>query len=216
MKSYVVIGIGRFGYNLAVTLSKIGNEVLVIDEDEETIQKISDDVTHCIVGDAEDEAVLKSIGVRNFDCAIVAFSSDIQSSVLITLMLKELGVPFVVAKAKSEIHRRVLEKVGADKIVFPERDMGVKFAQSLSSANIMDYIELSDAYSIIETKMPEQWIGRSLKELDIRNRYSINVLAIKDGKTGTIDISPNPDDLMQENDIAIVIGSTDDLNRAIK
>lgn len=216
MKSYIIIGIGRFGYNLAVTLNRIGNEVLVIDKDEEAIQKISDDVTHCVVGDAEDESVLKSIGVRNFDCAIVAFSSDIQSSVLITLMLKELGVPFVVAKAKSEIHKRVLEKVGADKIVFPERDMGVKFAQSLSSANIMDYIEVSDAYSIMETKMPEKWVGKSLKSLDIRNKYSINVLAIKDGKTGTIDISPNPDDLMQEGDIAIVIGNTDDLNRALK
>lgn len=216
MKSYIIIGIGRFGYNLAVTLNRIGNEVLVIDKDEEAIQKISDDVTHCVVGDAEDESVLKSIGVRNFDCAIVSFSSDIQSSVLITLMLKELGVPFVVAKAKSEIHKRVLEKVGADKIVFPERDMGVKFAQSLSSANIMDYIEVSDAYSIMETKMPEKWVGKSLKSLDIRNKYSINVLAIKDGKTGTIDISPNPDDLMQEGDIAIVIGNTDDLNRALK
>ena len=142
MRQFVVIGIGRFGGAIAETLSRLGHEVLAIDTDEEVIQKISDKVTHAVAADATDESVLKSLGVRNFDVAVVAIGSDIQSSIMTTLMLKELGIRYVVAKAQNELHARVLMKIGADKIVFPERDMGERVAHNLISSNILDYIEL--------------------------------------------------------------------------
>ena len=216
MKQFIVIGIGRFGEAVAETLNELGHEVLVIDTDEEAIQKISDKVTHAVTADATDENVLKSFGVRNFDVAVVAIGSDIQSSIMTTLMLKELGVRYVVAKAQSELHARVLMRIGADKIVFPERDMGERVAHNLISSNILDYIELSEEHSIIEYAVPESWIGKELRDINMRVRYGVTVVAIRNMNDEKINISPKADNEIKEGDIMIVIGNNYDLKKLEK
>lgn len=213
MKQFVIIGIGRFGGAVAETLSELGHEVLVIDTDEEAIQKISDKVTHAVTADATDESVLKSLGVRNFDVAVVAIGSDIQSSILITLMLKELGVRYVVAKAQNELHARVLMKIGADKIVFPEREMGERVAHNLISSSILDFIELSEDHSIIEYAVPESWKGKALRNINMRARYGVTVVAIRNMNNESINISPKADSEIKDGDIMIVIGHNDDLKK---
>lgn len=213
MKQFVVIGIGRFGEAVAETLSNLGHEVLVIDTDEDAIQKISDKVTHAVTADATDESVLKSLGVRNFDVAVVAIGSDIQSSIMTTLMLKELGIRYVVAKAQSELHARVLMKIGADKIVLPEKDMGERVAHNLISSNILDYIELSEEHSIIEYAVPESWIGKDLRDINMRLRYGVTVVAIRNINYEKVNISPKADNEIKEGDIMIVIGNNNDLKK---
>ena len=213
MKSFVVIGLGRFGLNLAKTLAALNNDVLAVDINPEKIDYISQYVTHAVAGDCKDEHTLEALGVRNMSCAVVAMSENVESSILITLMLKDLGVPYVVCKAQSELHARVLKQVGADKIVFPERDMGTKVAQNLSSANILDFIELSNKYSIVEISMPKAWVGKTLRELSLRANYGINVVALKDESNETIDVSPNPDDVLNAEDILVVIGANDDISK---
>ncbi|MDD3704682.1 MAG: TrkA family potassium uptake protein [Clostridiaceae bacterium] len=213
MKQFVVIGIGRFGEAVAETLSNLGHEVLVIDTDEDAIQKISDKVTHAVTADATDESVLKSLGVRNFDVAVVAIGSDIQSSIMTTLMLKELGIRYVVAKAQSELHARVLMKIGADKIVSPEKDMGMRVAHNLISSNILDYIELSEEHSIIEYAVPESWIGKDLRDINMRLRYGVTVVAIRNINYEKVNISPKADNEIKEGDIMIVIGNNNDLKK---
>jgi len=216
MKSFVVIGLGRFGSNLAKTLFSLGYEVLAIDENEENVQKISNFVTHAVIGDAKDENVLRSIGVRNFDCAVVAVSNDLESSVLISLMLKDMGVKYVVSKAQSDLHAKVLQKIGVDKIVFPEKDMGMKVAQSLAMNNILDYIELSDTYSIVEVIVPPKWVGKTLRDLDVRVNYGVNIIAIRHDVTKQIEVSPNPDNKLMEKDALVIIGSNQDISKISK
>ena len=216
MKSFVVIGLGRFGSNLAKTLFSLGYEVLAIDENEENVQKISNFVTHAVIGDAKDENVLRSIGVRNFDCAVVAVSNDLESSVLISLMLKDMGVKYVVSKAQSDLHAKVLQKIGVDKIVFPVKDMGMKFAQSLAMNNILDYIELSDTYSIVEVIVPPKWVGKTLRDLDVRVNYGVNIIAIRHDVTKQIEVSPNPDNKLMEKDALVIIGSNQDISKISK
>ena len=213
MKSFVIIGIGRFGSNLAKTLTELGHEVLAIDEEIKRIQEISNYVTNAVVCDYRDENALKSLGVKNFDCAVVAISNDIEANIFLTLMLKDIGVPYVVSKAVTDLHARVLKQVGADKVVFPEKDMGMKVAQSLTATNILDFIELSDEYTIVETKTPAKWVGKSLKLLELRTKYGINVVAIKNLINDYIDISPNPDYLFKEDDILVIIGSNEDISK---
>lgn len=207
MKSFAVIGIGRFGSNLAVTLHSLGYEVLALDEDEDRISHIAECVTHAVTGDPKDEAVLRAVGIRNFDCAIVALSEDTQTSILVTLMLKEMGVPFIVARAISELHKRVLQKVGADKVVCPEKEMGTKLAQSLAMTNILDYIDISNDYSIVEIKTPQKWIGKSIKQLNLRQEYGISVLLVKRQDTEVVDVTPNFDYILNTDDVMIVAGT---------
>ena len=157
MKSFVVIGLGRFGRALAVELFRLGHEVLAVDKSEERVSEIADFVTHAVRADARDEQALRAIGARNFDCAVVAFAGETQDNILTTLLLKELGVKYVVAKGHDELHTRVLQKIGADRVVFPESDMGVRLAQIISSNNLVDYIDISDDYSIIEMTAPPRW-----------------------------------------------------------
>lgn len=213
-KQFVIIGCGRFGSSVSKTLCNMGYEVLVVDRNEETIQGIADQVTHAVQADATDENSIKSLGIRNFDVAVVTIGSNIQSSILVTLMVKELGVKYVVAKAQNELHAKVLYKIGADRVVFPEREMGVRVAHNLVSSNIMDYIELAPDYSIVEIATLEEWIGKSLRELNMRSTYGINVMAIKHGPD--IDISPRATDLIEEGDVLVVIGHNDDLQKIEK
>ena len=211
MKQFAVIGCGRFGSSVARTLYSLGYDVLAIDRNEDVIQAIADSVTHAVQADATDEASIKSLGIRNFDVAVVTIGSDIQSSILITLIVKELGVKYVIAKAQNELHGKVLYKSGADRVVFPERDMGVRVAHNLVSSNILDYIELAPDYSIMEIAALSEWEGKSLAEINMRGKYGINVMAIKHG--AEINISPAASDRIHREDILVVVGNNDDLQK---
>lgn len=206
MKSYVVIGLGRFGTAVATELCAQGSEVLAMDTDQSNVQAIADQVTHAVVADAKDPGVLRSLGVRNFDCAVVAVGGDVGGSALITMLLKELGVPQVVCKAQSHVHRRVLEKIGADKVVFPEHEMGVKLAQGLTHSNILNFIELSDKYGIVEVTPPRQWRGMTLKEADVRRNFNVNIIAIRDDVSGDLLVTPGGDYVMRETDTLFLLG----------
>ena len=210
-KQFVVIGCGRFGSSVAKKLTELGCEVLVVDENEEIIQNISDVVTYAVQADATDENTLKSLGIRNFDVAIVTIGGDIQASVLVTLMIKELGVKQIIAKAQNDMHAKVLYRIGADRVVFPEREMGTRIAKNLVSDNILDYIELAPDFSIVEVLALEERIGSSLKNLNMRAEYGINVMAIKNGLD--INIAVNADEVIKTGDILVVIGHNDDLNK---
>lgn len=207
-KQYAIIGVGRFGSSVARTLTELGFEVLAVDEDEHRISEIANHVTHAVRADTTDEEAVKALGLRNFDVVVVAIGQDIQASILTTLILKDMGVPTLVAKAQSDLHGKVLSKIGADKVVFPERDMGMRVAHHLISPNIVDFIELSDDYSIVEMKAPGRMVGKNLKQLDIRARYRCNVMAIKNTR---MNISPSPMDLIEQGDILVIVGKNDDL-----
>lgn len=211
MKQYAIIGMGRFGSSVARTLYSLGHDVLVIDKDEEQIERISNYVTHAVQGDATDESVLQALGLGDFDVAVVTIGGDLQSSILICLLCKEMGVQTVIAKAQNELHARVLRKIGVDKVVFPERDMGMRLAHSLVSSNILDYIELSPDYSLMELSAPASWEGKSLKDLDMRVQYGVNVMAIRHGDN--INISPRGDDIIAAGDVLVIIGANEDIRR---
>lgn len=210
-KQFIVVGIGRFGSSVAKTLYELGNDVLVIDSDEERVQDISEKVTHAVQMDATDESAIKTLGVRNFDVAIVSIGANIQSSIMVTLILKELGIKHIIAKGNNELHAKVLYKIGADRVILPEKDMGIRVAHNIASSNILDYIELSEDYSILEIKALSIWIGKSLKELKLRSEYEINVMAIKRGDN--INISPLADEVIQENDVLVAIGAGKNLDK---
>ena len=207
MKSYIVIGLGRFGAEAARRLCELGCEVLAMDTRGDLVQQVSGSVTQAVVGDAQDKEVLRALGARDFDCAIVAIGGALGASVLVTMPLKELGVPYVVCKAHDETHRRVLEKLGADKVVIPEQENAHRLARSLSSPNVLDYIELSDEYGIIEVPAPRKWYGHTLKELDVRAKLGINIIAVK--RSGTISTFPAGDYCFVEGDVIVVLGSSD-------
>jgi trk system potassium uptake protein TrkA len=209
-QQFAVIGMGRFGSSVARTLYGMGYEVLAIDADEQRIQDVLGEVTHGVQADTTDEEALKAIGIRNFDVVVVAIGQDIQASILTTLILKELGVKRLVAKAQNAYHGKVLSKIGADKVIYPERDMGVRVAHRLISPNFMDMIELSEEYSIIEMEAPKQMIGRNLRQLDIRARYGCSVMAIKN-KDG-MNVAPRAEDEIAEGDILVIVGKNEDLH----
>lgn len=214
MKSCIVIGLGRFGSEVARELCRQGCEVLAIDVDADLVQQIEKDVTQAVTGDGQDKGVLKALGAKEFDCAIVAIGDDLAASVLITMNLKELGVPQIICKAYDETHRRVLEKLGADRIVIPEQEQAARLARSLSSHNVLDYIELSDEYGIIEVPAPLSWKGKSLKELNVRAALGVNILAIRRG--GKINVSPGADFAFEEKDIVVVLGDSVALKKVQK
>ena len=210
-KQFIVIGLGRFGENLARTVYELGHDVLVVDKDEERIEDIADYVTHAIQMDATDENALKTLGLNNFDVAAVTIGSNIQTSIMVTLLMKDMGVKYVIAKGQSDLHGKVLYKIGADKVILPEKDMGKRVAHNLISSNILDYIELSSEYSIMEIEAIDLWINKTLTDLELRKRYGINVVAIKDGKT--VNISPAADEIIKKNDIIVALGSIKDLGK---
>lgn len=214
MKTYIVVGLGRFGSEVARRLCQLGREVLVIDRSEDLVQQISPEVTHAVVGDARDKSVLQALGAQDFDCAIVAIGGSLADSVLATMNLKELGVGRVVCKAHDETHRQVLTKLGADQVVIPEQENAFRLAKSLSSLNVLDYIELSDDYGIIDVTLPGAWQGKTLKELNVRAKLGVNILAIK--RAGQINVSPDPNAPLLKDDILVVLGDTGSLNAVQK
>ena len=214
MKSYVVIGMGRFGTEVARRLCEQGCEVMAVDMSSELVQQISPYVTHAVVADARDKEVLRALGVRDFDCAVVAIGGSLGDSVLATLNVKELGVPRVVCKAHDDVHRQVLLKLGADQVVIPEHEQAARLAKSLSSYNVLDYIELSGEYGIIEVPAPKSWVGKSLKELNVRAKLGVNILAVK--QDDIINVSPSADYPVRAADILVVLGDTDALEKVQK
>lgn len=214
-KNFVVIGLDRFGYNLAIHLEKCGHEVVGLDKDNEKVDRISDLITHAAVGDPTDKDVLKALDVTQADMAIVALTEDIQSGVLVTMILKEMGMKNVIAESTSELHGRILKKVGADRVIFPEKDMGIRLAKSLGHNSIMDYIDLSEEYSIIEMRVPDDWAGKALMELNLRTRYNINVIAFR-GENGALSINPDPTIPLTKDGCMIVIGQNKTIDKLVK
>ena len=210
MKSYIVIGLGRFGTRAAKRLYELGCDVLAIDRNSDLVQPISNQVTQAVVGDARDKEVLRALGAKDFECAIVAIGDNLADSVLATMNLKELGVPYIVCKAADETHRQVLMKLGADRVVIPEQEQADRLAKNLSTPNVLEYIELSEECGIIEIPAPKDWIGKSLRELNVRAKLGVNIIAVKTGET--IDVSPAPDDPITAEDIMVVLGD----NAALK
>ncbi len=213
-KEFVVIGLGRFGGGIVKELISQGADVMAIDLSPERVDNFAQIATQAVVADTTDEAVIKSLGLRNFEHVIVAIGEDIQSSILTTLILKELGVQQITAKANNDYHEKVLRKIGADYVVHPERDMGIRIANNILSNNVLDYLELSDEHSIMEIKASERLAGRSLVDLDIRAKYGINIVGIKRGEE--IIITPEPTDPIMMGDLLIVIGADVDINRFMK
>ncbi len=209
MKQFAVIGLGRFGSSVARTLTQMGYDVLAIDSDENKVEDLADVVTHAVTANALEETVLKSLGLRNFDVVVVAIGQDIQSNILVTVMLKEMGVKKVVAKASTELQGKVLQKIGAEVVVFPERDMGERVARWLVSRNIIDVINLSPDYSLVELAAPAEFHGTSLQDSGLRKKYGITVLAIRRGKEFII--SPGARHIIEEGDVLIVLGSNEKL-----
>jgi trk system potassium uptake protein TrkA len=210
-KQFAVIGLGRFGSSVAKYLAELGYEVLAVDDNAQRVQDVSHTVTHAVQADSTDEEALIALGIRNFDVVVVAIGQDIQSSILSTLILKDLGVPYIVVKAQNELHGKVLNKIGADKVVFPERDMGLRVAHHLISPNILEHIELSVDYSIVEMKIPSSMIGKNLKQLDIRLKYNCNVLAVK--RDEVMNITPRADEALIAGDVLVIVGKNDQLTK---
>lgn len=212
-QQFAVIGLGRFGSTVAITLERLGASVLAIDEDEERVEEIKDYVSFAKVADATNINALRDAGIQNSDVAIIAIANDIQSSVLATLLVKELGVKYVVAKATSDAHGKILEKIGADLVVFPEKESGEFLAQRLVVPNIIDFMELSGNVKIFEVKSNPHLIGKSLDELQLRRKYNLSILAIHRG--GDIIVNPHPDERIKEEDILYIVGTLDNLNKLL-
>lgn len=210
-KQFIVIGLGQFGISLTRTLIQHKHEVLAVDKDIKMVEKVSDIATQAFQADCTDEEVLAEIGVNNFNHAIVSVGEDLEASILITLLLKERGVPQVTAKANTAIHGKMLAKIGADQIVYPERDMGIRLGKQLSSENLIDYIELSPDYNLVEMKAPPAMNGRTLKQLNIRAKYGCNIIAINHGEQ--INMSPKAEDIIRTGDVLLLMGNNDDIRR---
>ena len=210
-KQFLVLGLGRFGTSVARTLCELGQEVLAVDENEHLVEAIAPHVTQAIQLDATDEEALASLEVQSFDVAIVSIGQDTRDSILVSVLLKELGVPYLVAKANDELHAKVLRKIGVDRVVFPERDMGARIARSLLTPNVLELMELTGDYQIIEIRVPAKWVDNSIIDLNVRRRYGLNILAILRGERFLV--SPAPDMLFEQGDTVLVMGRKDDIER---
>lgn len=211
-KQFVVIGLGRFGGNVSKTLTQMGYEVMGLDRDMRKVQEFAPILPHVYQADTTDENVLKELGVQNMDHAIVAIGDDLQASILTALILKDLGVPKVTAKAASEYHRRVLDRIGVDQVVQPEKDTGIRLAHQITNNNLVDYLELSPEMSLIELRAPRNMVNQTIKQLNVRARFGCNIVAIRRSDDSML-VSPLADDVINEGDILIVIGSNKDISR---
>jgi trk system potassium uptake protein len=211
-KQIMVVGAGRFGSSVALTLMELGHDVLVVDNDQELIQKISSDVTNAVIANAASENDLQALGVNDFDAIVLAIGEDVQASIMAAIILVELGGVYIVAKANTDLHGKVLSKIGVHKVVYPERDMGQKLAHSLFAPSIIDLIELADDYSVVEVNAPDEMIGKTLKELELRARYGISVIALRRNHGSKTNISPAAGDQLMSGDIIVAIGE----NKALK
>lgn len=210
-KSYAVIGLGQFGMTLALTLAEANCDVLVIDDTEENIQDIAEKVTYAVKADVREPGALKALGVQNVDVVVVAVAENMEASITATMQAKELGVPFVMAKAMNSLHGRILSKIGADRVIYPEQSMGIRVAKNLLSSGFVDLFELSSDFSMAEFLIPEEWVGKRLADLKIREKYNINLIGMKYGDE--VNINVKPDVVFQPGCTVIAIGKNKDLNR---
>src|SRR5215207_7503890 len=213
-RQFVIIGLGRLGSAMLDTLLSLDHEVLGIDLDEDLIQELAGEYprAHLVAADATEESVLRDLNVGHFDGAAVVIGENMEAGILATANLKELGVPFVVSRAISKLHGRVLEMIGADRIIEPERDMGAQVARTMASPAVMDYVDLGEDEALIEAEVPKEWVGRTLADLHLSRESGLTVLAVKPkGKSGTI---PSGDTVLQEGDVIVVGGSKQDLDRS--
>ncbi|MDD4658359.1 MAG: TrkA family potassium uptake protein [Eubacteriales bacterium] len=215
MKQFLVIGLGRFGMSLAMTLAEKGYEVLGVDNREGPVQEAAGILTQAVQLDATIDKDLLSVGITNFDVAVVAIGHDIEASILCTLILKEVGIPRIVAKAQGPLHGKVLKKIGADRVVFPERDMGIRVANNLISTNLLDYIDLSDDFSIREITAPTFVVDKTLAELKLPTKLGINIIAIKTSAEN-INITPGANDVIKSGNVLVVVGENRQLDRLEK
>lgn len=210
-KSFVVYGLGKFGHSVAVSLERNGCEVLAVDQDGDRVEDIANDVTLAVRANVKDEDVYNSLGLENMDGAVVAISDDMEASILATILSKEAGIPYVLAKANSDTHAAVLKKVGADQIILPEREMGSRVARNMVFGKFVDTFELSATYSMAELEVPDSWVGRTLRELDVRKRYGVNVIAVREGEK--INANMDPDEPMEPHQIILTVGNNEDLKK---
>lgn len=214
MKSFVVIGCGRFGSTIAATLTELGNEVLAVDEDYEKVNDVSDRVTTAVQCNIMDEGEVEDLGLKNFDVAVIGIGSNIEAAIMATIVAKEAGIPKILCKALSPRMGSILKKLGADNIIYPERDMAIRVAHNLTKKNILDYIQISPEFSIIEIKTPGSWTGKSLVDLDVRNKFGVTVVAVERGKE--IIVSPYADEVLRADDVLIILGTDEDVKKLEK
>lgn len=213
MKRVVVIGLGIFGFNIAKDLFENGFEVIAIDKSKERVQKIRDYSTKAIVADGTDKEVMESIGIQEDDIVIISFGEDLASATLITLHLKEMKVKRIIVKAPDEDHKHVLEKVGATEVIIPEKEMADRVAKSLISPNVLDFLPLSEDYTICELAPPQQFIGKTIGELHLRSHYHIEVIAVREVLPERILMIPRADFVIKDSDILVVVGKEEDIQR---
>ncbi len=211
MGDFAVVGMGRFGRSVATTLYQLGHRVLAIDVKEDSLRRIADDVTHAVQLDSTDAEALKGVGIANMDAVVVAIGAAVQESILTTLILKELGCKKIVAKASNDLQGKVLERVGADAVIYPERDMGVRIAHTLSSPGVLDYIEISPTFSIEELSVPDRLVGQTVGKLDLRARFGVSLLLIR--RDSQLLISPGADAVLEAGDVLVVVGENRQLTR---
>lgn len=210
-KQFAVLGLGSFGWSVALTLSEMGCDVLVVDDSYEKIQEISEQVSYAVKADVSDPEALQALGGRNLDGVVVAISENLEASIMATMLSKEMGIPLVLAKAKDQLQGTILEKVGADVIVYPEKEMGNRVAMNLMAREFMDWISLSNDYSMVEILIPDKWVGQSLADLKIRERFGINVVGtILDGE---VDVTLDPQKPLPAGVILIMIGANEILEK---
>ncbi len=210
-KQFVVLGLGSFGASVAVTLQQLGCDVVAVDQDMERIEDVADKVTYAMQADIGNPELFEALGSKSFDGIVVASSENLEGSIMAVLGAKEVGIPYILCKAHNKRYAEVLRKVGADAVVFPEKEMGRRIAKNLVSANLADWIELSPDYSMVEAAVPQKWIGRTLKELDVRRTYEVNVVGIKEGER--VEITPDPELPLGRGMILMLVGSNEALKR---
>jgi len=225
-RQFAVIGLGRFGYSVAETLIKKGFEVLAIDSDEAQIEAVSDFATYAVQCDATDERALKAVSIQNVDVAVVSIGENIEASILIVMTLKELGVKQIIAKAVTRLHGKILENMGVSEVIYPERDAAIRLAHRLIAPNVLEYLELAQGFSIEEIEVPGEFVGKPLREAQIRTTYGINVIAIKRRVTKLVrgewknveemNVNPDAEDILQKGDVMVIVGKEEDLDRLSK
>lgn len=209
-KQYLVIGMGRFGTSVARSLAEMGHEVLAVDGNEDAIEAIAPFVTQAVTADATDENTLRELDAQSFDAAVVSIGSNVRESILISMLCKEAGIPTVIAKANDELHGKILRKVGVDRIVFPEREMGLRLARTLAMPGIVETMELTDEYQVAEVILPTSWAGKTLMTLNVRRNYGLTVVAIR--RAGKMIASPGADFAFAQGDMLIVMGKEADIH----
>lgn len=209
-KSYVVIGLGKFGYTVAVTLAQSNCDVMVVDRDPDIIQELSEQVSYAVCADVTENGVMESLGVGNADVAVIGIAESMEASITAVIYAKDAGVPYVLAKAMNPLHGRILTRIGADKVIYPEKFMGMRVAKNLISGGFVDLFEISDDFSIVEWRVPAEWAGNSLVQLNLREKMNLNVIGIKRGDEVTVNVDPN--ETLNAGEILIVIGNNEDLS----